>query len=101
MTVKRDSRGTLRDYGREYRKYQSSRKAKKDRAARNRARRYAAKKGLVHKGDGKDVDHIKGLSEGGSTSMSNTRVISASKNRGRRQASRRRGSKRNRRRWGL
>jgi len=34
-----------------------------------------AKKGLVHKGDGKDVDHIRALSKGGSASTSNLRVV--------------------------
>lgn len=37
--------------------------------------------GKVKKGDGKDVDHKKPLSQGGSTSKSNLRVVSASKNR--------------------
>lgn len=33
------------------------------------------KKGLVHKGDGKAVDHIKPLSKGGSGERSNLRVV--------------------------
>lgn len=48
----------------------------KDRAARNSARSEAAKKGLVKKGDNKQVDHIKPLTEGGSKSSKNTRVVS-------------------------
>jgi hypothetical protein len=39
------------------------------------------KEGLVHKGDGKDVDHKKPVSKGGSTVRSNLRVKSASANR--------------------
>lgn len=39
-------------------KYQASEKQKKIRAARNRARRQLMREGLVHKGDGKDVDHV-------------------------------------------
>lgn len=39
------------------------------------------KAGKVHKGDGKDVDHIKPLSKGGSASDSNLRVVSAHANR--------------------
>ena len=38
------------------------------------------KEGLVHKNDGKHVDHKKPLSKGGSTKRSNLRVISAKKN---------------------
>ena len=82
----------------EYEKFESSAKAKSKRAARNSARRAALRSGKVHKGDGKDIDHIKGVSAGNGSS--NTRVMSASTNRGRRQASRRRGSRRNRSAWG-
>lgn len=82
----------------EYKKFQSSAKAKAERAARNNARRAALRKGTVHKGDGKDVDHIRGVEAG--NSLSNLRVMSASKNRGRRQKSRKRGSGRNRAKWG-
>lgn len=52
------------------------------RVEQNRARRHALAKGLVHKGDGKDVDHIKMLDEGGSGADSNTRVVSRKENRG-------------------
>lgn len=40
-----------------------------------------AKEGLVHKGDGKDVDHRVPLVKGGSTDRSNLRVESAHDNR--------------------
>lgn len=53
----------------------------KKRAARNKARSIMEKAGLVHKGDGKDVDHKKPVSKGGGTVRSNLRVKSASANR--------------------
>ncbi len=52
-----------------------------DNAKRKKLRRMAEKKGLVHKGDGKDVDHRQPLSKGGSNSLKNARVESASTNR--------------------
>lgn len=51
------------------------------RVDRNRARRHAIAAGLVHKGDGKEVDHKKMLDKGGSDKDSNTRVVSAAENR--------------------
>jgi hypothetical protein len=48
----------------------------KDRAARNSARSEMEKKGLVKKGDNKQVDHKKPLVEGGSKSTRNLRVVS-------------------------
>jgi len=53
----------------------------KKRAARNKARAMLEKEGLVHKGDGKDVDHKKPVSKGGATTRSNLRVKPASANR--------------------
>lgn len=85
----------------EYSRYQSSKKAKRDRAARNRARREALREGRVHKGDNKEIDHIKGLGEGGSTKKSNTRIVSRTFNRSRKQNSRRRGSRRVKSSWGV
>lgn len=99
MTEKRDARGTLRDYEREYRRFQSSRKAKKDRAARNKARREALREGRVHRGDNKEVDHRD--SNPSHNSSSNLRVVSRKFNRSRKENSRRRGSRRNRSSWGL
>ncbi len=64
-----------------YKKYHASKKAKKQRAARNKARREAEKEGTVKKGDGKEVDHKVPLSKGGSNAKSNRRVISRKKNR--------------------
>lgn len=63
------------------REYDGSPARKKARAARNKARRQAMRDGKVRKGDGKDVDHKKPLSQGGSTDKSNTRVRSAKSNR--------------------
>ena len=54
----------------------------KKRVAQNKARRHAMAKGLVKKGDGKDVDHKKPLAKGGSTKDSNTRVVSRKTNSG-------------------
>ena len=99
MTKKRDARGTLRDYAREYRRFQSSKKAKKDRASRNRARRQLEREGRVHKGDGKDIDHIN--SNPRANNRSNLRVVSRSTNRGKKENSRRRGSRRNKSSWGV
>ena len=53
----------------------------KDRAKRNAARRELEKEGRVSKGDGKDVDHKKPLSKGGSNSKGNLRVTSKTANR--------------------
>lgn len=47
----------IRDYKDEYRKFQSSDAEIARRSARNKSRRQLEKKGRVHKGDGKDVDH--------------------------------------------
>jgi hypothetical protein len=70
-----------RDYDAEYKNYAGTDKQKKLRAKRNKARREMERDGRVHKGDGKDVDHARPLSKGGSTSKSNLRVKSASANR--------------------
>ena len=53
----------------------------KDRAKRNGARRKLMEEGKVSKGDGKDVDHKKPLSKGGSAGRSNLRVTSKTANR--------------------
>lgn len=99
MALKRDARGTLRDYAREYRKFQSSEEAKKDRASRNNARRSAIKSGRVSVGDGKEIDHKN--SNPRDNSSSNLRVVSRRTNRSKKENSRRRGSRRNRSTWGL
>lgn len=70
-----------RDYKQEYEKYQGTPEQIKNRAKRNAARREMEKKGLVRKGDGKDVDHKKPLSKGGSNAAGNLRVVDDSTNR--------------------
>jgi hypothetical protein len=70
-----------RNYASEYANYGSKPEVKKKRAQSNKARRMLEREGLVHKGDGKDVDHITPLGKGGSTVRSNLRVKAASENR--------------------
>ena len=70
-----------RNYKKEYQRDHASSSAKKDRAARNKARRQAIAEGRVSKGDGKEIDHKRPLSKGGSNSKSNQRVVSRSTNR--------------------
>lgn len=70
-----------RDYKKEVARYTSKPSVIKKRVEQNKARRMMMKAGKAHKGDGKDVDHIKPLSKGGTSSASNLRVVSASKNR--------------------
>jgi hypothetical protein len=70
-----------RNYKQEYRNYDGKPSVKKKRAKRNKARRTLERQGKVRKGDGKDVDHKRPLSKGGSNSPSNWRVKSASSNR--------------------
>lgn len=74
-----------RDYKKEYKKFQSSTKAKKKRAALNK---YNRKKGTYGNGDGLDASHKGGRIAG---------FESASKNRGRKEKSRLKGSKRKKR----
>lgn len=70
-----------RNYAKEYENYDGTPAVKKKRALRNKARRQLEKEGVVHKGDGKDVDHKVPLSKGGSAERSNLRVKPASANR--------------------
>jgi hypothetical protein len=70
-----------RDYRSEYINYDGTEAVKKKRAQRNKARRLMEAAGKVSKGDGKDVDHKKALSNGGTTTKSNLRAVPASANR--------------------
>lgn len=70
-----------RDYKREVALYTSKPEVKKKRAEQNAARREMEKRGLAHKGDGKDVDHRVPLSKGGKNTPSNLRVVPSSENR--------------------
>jgi 5-methylcytosine-specific restriction endonuclease McrA len=72
---------TKPNYKKLYKKYHSSRKAKTERNIRNQNRRRAKRAGTVHKGDGKEIDHIKPLSKGGSNNKSNLRIVSRKTNR--------------------
>lgn len=74
-------RNGKRNYKLEYELYHSRPEQRKNRSERTIARNEAIKDGRVHRGDGKDIDHIKPISKGGSTSRSNTRVVSQSSNR--------------------
>lgn len=64
-----------------YPAYDQKPEVKKKRAARNLARAIMEREGKVHKGDGKDVDHKKPLSKGGTTTRSNLTVKAAKSNR--------------------
>lgn len=76
------NKSTGRNYKRDYEKFQSSEKAKKKRAELNK---YNRKKGTYGNGDGKDASHKGGKIVG---------MEKASKNRGRKEKSRVKGSKR-------
>ncbi|HAV24603.1 MAG TPA: HNH endonuclease [Bacteroidetes bacterium] len=81
MPKKGETSSTASARSKQQRAYNSTDKAKKERAARNKARNQAIKKGKVSKGDGKDIDHKKPLRNGGSKEESNTRVRSKTANR--------------------
>ena len=70
-----------RPYKKEYDQYQGTEEQKKRRAERNKARAEMMKKGKVTKGDGNDVDHVRPLSKGGTSSAKNLRVKPAGANR--------------------
>jgi hypothetical protein len=72
-----------RDYKRElaWEKRTTGEGRQNDRVSRNSARAAAIESGSARVGDGKDVDHKKPLSKGGSNSKSNLRVVSAGRNR--------------------
>lgn len=99
ITVNGKRKRTAAGVKHEYEKFQSSAKAKAERASRNSARRSALKSGRVSKGDGKDIDH-KDSNPRHNTS-SNLRVVSQATNRGKKENSRRRGSRRRKGSWGL
>lgn len=68
-----------RNYKNEYETYHASDEQKKNRAARNAARRKMMKDGKVKKGDGKDVHHTTAISKGGIKSR--LKAVDASTNR--------------------
>ena len=69
------------DYKDAYKRWHSSKKAKRERAQRNKIRRQFEREGIVEKGDGKEIDHIIPKSKGGSDSRKNLRVVSRHVNR--------------------
>ena len=99
VTVNGKRKRTAAGVKHEYEKFQSSAKAKAERASRNSARRSALKSGRVHTGDGKDIDHND--SNPRHNASSNLRVVSRKTNRGKKENSRRRGSRRSRSSWGV
>ena len=99
VTVNGKRKRTAAGVKHEYEKFQSSAKAKAERASSNSARRSAIKSGRVHKGDGKDIDHKD--SNPRHNASSNLRVVSRKTNRGKKENSRRRGSRRSRSSWGV
>lgn len=70
-----------RDYKREYKEYHASPEQRHNRSLRTTARNAAIADGRAAKGDGKDLDHKRALSKGGSNAKSNQRMVSASNNR--------------------
>lgn len=70
----------VRDYRKEYDQYHALPEQKKRRAARNRARNEAMDEGRVHKGDGKEVDHINAPRKGSLDGVP-TRVVAKRTNR--------------------
>jgi hypothetical protein len=61
-------------------KYNQKPKVKKQRASLNKNREHFIKKGLVRRGDRKNVGHIKATEDGGSNNPSNLQVESESYN---------------------
>ncbi len=82
------------DYKRIYDKFHSSEKAKKERAARNKARREAEADWRVKKWDWKDVHHTNWIKS------TKTKVMSKSANRSKPEWARVKWSKRNTKNWG-
>jgi hypothetical protein len=70
-----------RDYKQEYKEFHGKPEQIAKRGERVKARRIMEKEGAAHKGDGKDVDHIKPLKSGGTSARSNLRMASVAKNR--------------------
>lgn len=70
-----------RDYKREYKEYHAAPEQRANRSLRTVARNAAIADGRAARGDGKDLDHRRALSKGGSNSKSNQRMVSASANR--------------------
>ena len=76
-----------RDYRKENLLFNSKPEEIRKRSLRNAARQMMEDAGLVHKGDGKDVDHVKPLSKGGSNARGNLRPLGSRDNRSYRRTS--------------
>ena len=70
-----------RDYKKEYQNYQGRPEQIDNRAKRNAARSEMEKKGVVSKGDGKDIDHKTPIAKGGGNGSGNLRAVPKSANR--------------------
>lgn len=70
-----------RNYAKEYANYQGKPEQIANRAKRNAARAAMERKGLVSKGDGKDVDHKTPIAKGGGNGAGNLRAVPKSQNR--------------------
>ena len=88
MAKGKSKRGS-RNYAKEN-KWESSPEQVRRRVARNRARRKALREGRVHKGDGKELDHV-GHHRTGSLDKVPVRVVSRRANRKRQPPTKARG----------
>jgi hypothetical protein len=70
-----------RNYAKEYANYQGKPEQIANRAKRNEARDKMKEKGLVKKGDGKDVDHRTPIAKGGGNGSGNLRAVPKGQNR--------------------
>ena len=70
-----------RDYKKEYQNYQDRPEQIANRTKRNAARSEMEKRGVVSKGDGKDVDHKTPMAKGGGNGNGNLRAVPKSQNR--------------------
>lgn len=82
MSIGYDKRGRRRDWSKEYNRDHSSSKAKKDRAARNAARREAEKKYGKEAIKGKDIGHTSLLKNAKNPRKVGWKIESRHKNRG-------------------
>ena len=80
LNEKKKSKKKKIDYKKAYKKYHSSKKAKKQRALRNKIGRMIKKSGIKIPKD-HEIDHIMPISKGGGNDISNIRIIPRSKNR--------------------
>jgi 5-methylcytosine-specific restriction endonuclease McrA len=70
----------LRNYRKEYDEYHGLPDKIKERGDRNTARADAVRRKVVTKGDGKHIDHINPIKNGGSNNRNNLRVVDAKTN---------------------